>query len=209
MSQGCQQAGHKWACRPPESSLHSQKTAHTADPSSSGKSSDRSLVPTNARLSSVILCSRAQGAVRTPRRGERGPQRGPLSQRLCTPIGEFSNAMDGATSAMSLRWDGRKLDEILVEELLAAELAKVELDLLHPLQQGVQVGFVLHLDADQRGAAFLVRLFDVLEADDVVRRTEGVVDELAQLARLLGELDDEVVLAPQVDEAALEDFGVA
>src|SRR5260370_28756225 len=81
--------------------------------------------------------------------------------------------------------------------------------LLHPLTTVLRVGLVPELDADQGGTAFLVRLLDVLEAHDIVRRTEGIVDELAQLAGLLGELDDEVVFSTEVDEAALKDFRVA
>src|SRR5438477_12200181 len=99
-------------------------------------------------------------------------------------------------------------DQVLVEQLLAAERPEVQLDQLHPFEQWLQVGPVLQLDPDQGGAAFLVRLLDVLEADDVVGRPEGIVHELAQLAGLLGELDDEVVLAPEVDETALQDLGV-
>src|SRR3989442_1163543 len=63
--------------------------------------------------------------------------------------------------------------------------------------------------AVMRRAAFLVRLLDVLEADDVVGRPERIIDELAQLAGLLGELDDEVMLTAEVGQAALQDLGVA
>src|SRR5436189_5774786 len=94
-------------------------------------------------------------------------------------------------------------DQVLVEQLLAAERPEVQLDQLHAFEQWLQVGPVLQLDADQGGAAFPVRLLDVLEAHDVIRRPQCVVDELAQLTGLLSKLDDEVVLAPEVDEAPL------
>src|SRR5438445_922793 len=105
--------------------------------------------------------------------------------------------------------EGVSLDDVVIEELLAAETPDVELNRLHPLQQRRQVGLVPELDADQGRTALLVGLLDVLEADDIVGRAERIVDELAQLPRLLRELDDEIVLAALIDEAALHDLGIA
>jgi hypothetical protein len=59
------------------------------------------------------------------------------------------------------------------------------------------------------GAGLPVVALDVLEQGDVVVRTEHVVQEVAQRARLLRELHQEVVLAPLVHQSALHHLGVA
>ena len=65
------------------------------------------------------------------------------------------------------------------------------------------------LDAHQGRAGLPVVPLDVLEQGDVVVRPEHLVEEPPQRARLLGELDEEVVLEALVDERALDDLGVA
>src|SRR4051794_20081821 len=75
---------------------------------------------------------------------------------------------------------------------------------LHPLQHGLEVLRGAQLDADERGAGLAVVALDVLEQRDVVVRAEHVVEEAAQRAGLLRELDEEVVLATLEDQCPLD-----
>src|ERR1700761_2442097 len=67
---------------------------------------------------------------------------------------------------------------------------------LHPGQQRVQAVRAAELDADQRRAGFPVVALDVFEQRDVVVRAKHLIEEPAQRAGLLRELDEEVVLQP-------------
>ena len=65
------------------------------------------------------------------------------------------------------------------------------------------------LDPDQRRPGLPVVAFDVLEQGDVVVGPEHLVQEPAQRTRLLREVDQEVVLEPQVHQRPLDDLAVA
>ena len=79
--------------------------------------------------------------------------------------------------------------------------------LLHAREQRAQVLGPGQLDADQCRAELAVVALDVLEQRDVVFRAEHVVEEPAQRAGLLRELDQEVVLAPLVHQCPLDHLG--
>src|SRR5690606_16401628 len=65
---------------------------------------------------------------------------------------------------------------------------------LHAGQERLEVAAAQQLHADQRRTGLPVALLHVLEQGDVVVRAEHLVQEPAQRTRLLGELDQEVVL---------------
>ena len=67
---------------------------------------------------------------------------------------------------------------------------------------------LVQLDAHQGRAGLPVVALDVLEQGDVVLRPEHLVEEPPQRTRLLGELDQEVVLEPLEDQRPLDDLGV-
>src|SRR5438477_11435139 len=94
----------------------------------------------------------------------------------------IAGSESSSQSTTSIRFDlllADRLDQVVVEQLFAAQRPEVQLDLLYPLQQRRQVRLMPELDADQGRPALLIGLLDVLEAHDVVGRPERIVDELA------------------------------
>src|SRR3989344_709532 len=81
--------------------------------------------------------------------------------------------------------------------------------LVHALQKRSEVLLLRELDADERGTVLAVVLLGVLEERDVVARAQCLIEEATERPRPLGEIDHEVVFEPLIDEATLDDFGVA
>ena len=79
---------------------------------------------------------------------------------------------------------------------------------LHPLEQTVEVGGRPELDTDKRLAGVPVVALDVLEQRDVVVGAEHGVEEPPQRTGLLREVDEEVMLEPEVHQRPLEDLAV-
>lgn len=76
-------------------------------------------------------------------------------------------------------------------------------------QEEAVVAGVAELDADQRRANLAAGAFHVLEIGDVVLGTQDLVEEAPQRTWLLGEVDQEVVLATLVQQRTLHDIRIA
>src|SRR5690606_41701201 len=88
---------------------------------------------------------------------------------------------------------GSRLNEVFKKIFVLVDKGVIEAVLIHALDQRVKIVSRLYFNADQCGPGFFVVFLDKFKSNNVIGRTQDVIDKFFQRARTLRETYDKVM----------------